>query len=79
MMYWTPPGLGSTASASFSSSDRRTGATCSPFRNLGREGRGVFMMLCMEGLEGQPFRHGGLGMARVRRAGVYQEGGFFKA
>lgn len=44
MMYWTPPGLGSTANAAFSSSERRTGTTCSPFRNLGKEGRGVSMM-----------------------------------
>lgn len=70
MMYWIPPGLGSIASAAFSSSERRTGATGSPFRNLGKEGRGVFVM-CVGGLEGQLLRHGGLGMARLRRAGVY--------
>lgn len=35
MMYLTPPGMGSRARAVFNSSERGTGATCSPFRNLG--------------------------------------------
>lgn len=37
MMYWIAPGLGSIARAAFSSSERRTGVTGSPFRNLGKK------------------------------------------
>jgi hypothetical protein len=40
-MYWTPPGMGSQASAAFSSSERGAGVTCSPFRNLGQNKAGM--------------------------------------